>query len=89
MSMDALKDKLKELHSTLGATEPPDAELMQLLQVLDTDIRALLDKQARDASDAAGLATRAQAISARFAAQHPHLEPALRELTDILARIGI
>ena len=37
----------------------------------------------------AGLGTRAQALSARFAAQHPHLEPVLRELTDTLQRIGI
>jgi hypothetical protein len=89
MGMDALKDKLKELHSTLEAAETPDAELLRLLQVLDADIRTLLAKQARDASDAAGLVTRSQALSARFAAQHPHLEPVLRELTDMLARIGI
>ena len=36
-----------------------------------------------------GLTSRAQALSARFAAQHPHLEPVLRELTDTLQRIGI
>ena len=39
--------------------------------------------------DESGLTSRAQAISARFAAQHPHLEPVLRELTDTLQRIGI
>lgn len=37
----------------------------------------------------AGLSGRAQAISARFAAAHPHLEPVLRELSDTLQRIGI
>lgn len=36
-----------------------------------------------------GLTSRAQALSARFAARHPHLEPVLRELTDTLQRIGI
>jgi hypothetical protein len=89
MGMDALKDKLKELHATLASAETPDAESIQLLQALDTDIQSLLAKQAGDAPDSAGLAARTQASLARFAVQHPHLEPALRELTDMLARIGI
>lgn len=89
MSMDALKEKLKELHVTLEGAESPDAELAQLLQMLDSDIRALLVKQAPDQSETAGIATRAQSISARFAAKHPRLEPVLRELTDMLASLGI
>jgi hypothetical protein len=89
MSMDALKDKLKELHVSLEGAESPDAELTQLLQTLDSDIRALLVKQAPKQSDTVGLASRAQTISAKFAAKHPHLEPALRELTDMLASLGI
>ena len=87
--MDALKDKLKELHVNLEGAQTPDAELTHLLQVLDSDIRALLLKQTPDQSDTVGLASRAQTISAKFAAKHPHLEPALRELTDILASLGI
>jgi hypothetical protein len=89
MGMDALKEKLKELHSALESAESPDVELTQLLRVLDTDIQSLLAKQASGAGDAAGLADRAQAISARFAAQHPRIAPILRELNDMLARIGI
>jgi hypothetical protein len=89
MSTDALKEKLKELHLTLDGAESPDAELTQLLQVLDADIRALLMKQSPNKSDTTGVATRAQTILARFAAKHPHLEPVLRELTDMLASIGI
>ncbi len=89
MSMDALKEKLKELHLTLEDAESPDAELTRLLQVLDSDIRALLVKQTAEKSDTDGLATQAQSISARFAAKHPRLEPLLRELTDMLASLGI
>lgn len=89
MSTDALKEKLKELHVTLEDAEFPDAELAELLQVLDSDIRAILVKQIPDKSDTDDLTTRARSISARFAAKHPHLEPVLRELTDMLARIGI
>ena len=89
MSMDALKDKLKELHVALEDAKSPDAELTQLLQVLDSDIRALLVKQVPDKSATVGLASRTQTITARFAAKHPHLEPVLREITDMLASLGI
>lgn len=84
MDTDALKAKLKELHTALaGAQGSADAELQQLLHQLDGDIRAL-----RQNADS-GLASRAQSISARFSAQHPHLAPALRELTDMLSSMGI
>jgi hypothetical protein len=91
MSTDALKEKLKELHATLADAGTPDAELLQLLQVLDADIRALVQKRASGASgtENSGLASRAQTISARFAAKHPHLAPMLRDLTDMLANMGI
>jgi hypothetical protein len=36
-----------------------------------------------------GLAERTQEISAKFAAEHPKLEPALRELGYILSNLGI
>lgn len=88
MSTDALKDKLKELHLALEDAQGVDAELRELLRVLDTDIRNLLSKSAAARSDA-GLAGRAQTILAGFAVKHPHLEPALRELTDMLASLGI
>ena len=50
--------------------------------------------QGADAADAAesttyGLAERSQEITAKFAATHPRLEPALRELGTILANMGI
>jgi ABC-type transporter Mla subunit MlaD len=36
-----------------------------------------------------GLAERTQELSAKFAAEHPKLEPALRELGNILSSMGI
>ena len=36
-----------------------------------------------------GLAERSQEITAKFAARHPRLEPALRELGTMLANMGI
>ena len=95
-----LKQHLKALRADLAGTGEVDAELTDLLQQLDGDIKTLLERRAQeDASvDAAlddsgtttyGLAERSQEITARFAATHPRLEPALRELGTILANMGI
>lgn len=87
MSTDALKEKLNELHTALAGTDKPDAELLALVRSLEADVHALLERE--QATQDAGLAARAQSISARFAAKHPRLTPALNELTDMLASMGI
>ncbi len=95
MATDDLKQQLMQLHAALAAGTRPDPEMVALLEVLDADIRATLAQSQSDATPQVapaadeGLTSRAQEISARFAAQHPHLEPVLRELTDTLQRIGI
>ena len=99
MPTETLKQQLLGLHEALAAGEPLDPEMVALLRVLDTDIRAALAQTPPEVlassltqsepETPAGLTSRAQEISARFAAQHPHLEPVLRELTNTLQRIGI
>jgi ABC-type transporter Mla subunit MlaD len=86
-----LKAHLKTLHQNLAEAGEVDEELQDLLRQLDGDIRHLLEKRANDEADtsAYGLAERTQEISARFAVRHPRLEPALRELGNILANMGI
>jgi len=42
-----------------------------------------------EASTTFGLAERTQELTARFAAEHPRLEPALRELGRMLSNMGI
>ena len=71
-----------------------DEELHGLLQKLDGDIQLLLEKRAAQEQEEAesttyGLAERSQELSAKFAVKHPKLEPALRELGEILANMGI
>lgn len=86
-----LKASLKTLHGKLANTGPIDEELQDLLRQLDGDIKQLLDRDTQDSGETTtyGLAERTQEISARFAARHPQLEPALRELGNILANMGI
>jgi ABC-type transporter Mla subunit MlaD len=88
---DNLKAHLKTLHRNLEETGAVDDELEMLLRQLDGDIERVLDRKADEQLDANtyGLASRAQALSARFAIKHPHLEPTLRELGNILATMGI
>jgi len=86
-----LKEHLKTIHANLAGAGEVDEELKELLRQLDDDIKALLAKRADDEEDSTtyGLAERSQEITAKFAAQHPRLEPALRELGNILASMGI
>ncbi len=88
-----LKASLKTLHAKLADAGPVDEELQELLKQLNGDITQLLERGSAPADAGAtttyGLAERTQEISARFAAQHPTLEPALRELGNILSSMGI
>lgn len=92
-----LKESLQQLRSNLESSGPVDEELQGLLQKLDGDIHLLLEKRAaletqesqEEESTTYGLAERSQELSAKFAVKHPKLEPALRELGEILANMGI
>jgi len=87
---DTLKAHLKTLHRSLAETGAVDDELEMLLRQLDGDIRHVLEKRADDPdANTYGLASRSQEITARFAARHPTLEPALRQLGNILSNMGI
>jgi Domain of unknown function (DUF4404) len=87
---DTLKAHLKALHRSLEERGEVDDELEMLLRQLDGDIKHVLDRRSNDPdANTYGLASRTQELTARFAIRHPHLEPALRELGNILANMGI
>jgi hypothetical protein len=87
---DNLKAHLKSLHRGLAERGEVDDELEMLLRQLDGDIKNVLERRADDPETSTyGLSSRAQEITARFAARHPTLEPTLRELGNILASMGI
>lgn len=89
-----LKSHLQHLHADLNRTPEVDEELRRLLTQLDGDIHALLEKRAAAIPPVVeepvyGLTERTREITARFAARHPKLEPALRELGNMLSNMGI
>ena len=90
-----LQQRLQTLHSDIASTGEVDPELKELLHRLDGDIKTLLERRqsadvtAEPATTTYGLAERSQELSAKFAVKHPHLEPALRELGNMLSSMGI
>ncbi|MCD6025675.1 MAG: hypothetical protein K0R08_194 [Solimicrobium sp.] len=89
MSTEQLKQSLKKLHESIKSTDQVDAELSDLLSTLNEDIQELLNKERPEEDALSNLGDRTLALSAKFAAQNPHLELGLRELSNILARMGI
>ncbi|MFP5391474.1 MAG: DUF4404 family protein [Gammaproteobacteria bacterium] len=87
-----LKAHLQSLHASLSETGVVDEELRALLRQLDGDIHQLLQRRTEEPASVVpdpSLAGRSQALAARFAAEHPRMEPALRELGNILSSMGI
>ena len=60
-----------------------------MLSVLNDDIHQILSKEQPDEDALSHLGDRTIALSAKFAAQSPHLESGLRELGNILLRMGV
>ncbi|WP_290869569.1 DUF4404 family protein [Aquabacterium sp.] len=93
--MDAteLKTLLNKLKGELDSGQPVDPELRQLLHSLDQDIQQALRQPVSSTGDAddaeKSLSTQAQAIEARFAADHPYLANTLRDVLDTLGKMGI
>jgi len=87
--MDELKEAIRKLHETLRTADHVDPELQGLLQTLDDDIHAALHIERPDGSPDSELEERARSLAARFASQHPTLEPILRDVADMLGKMGI
>lgn len=87
MSTEQIKELLAELQKEIHGTELDD-ETRSLVRELDCDIHSLLAEDADDA-EAGSVLTRAKALEANFATEHPTAERFMRELIDVLVRMGI
>jgi uncharacterized protein DUF4404 len=88
MQKEQLKQTLTTLHQELAGDQTVDPELQNLLITLDDDIQKLLEAEAQP-SETNSVADAAEALAARFAAEHPRLEALVRELVASLAKMGV
>jgi hypothetical protein len=91
METQELAALLKKLKTELESGQPVDASLKASLHSLDQDIQKVLAQGSPLAghADEASINERALELETRFAAEHPYLATALRDVMDTLGKMGI
>jgi hypothetical protein len=88
MNESKLNELLSRLNDELDKTDSVDPETLSLLQELQVDLQRLGSGES-PAPDQETVLEQAQALEARFAAEHPAAERFVREIMDMLAKVGI
>ena len=89
MSTEQIKDLLTRLQEEIQKTELDD-ETRQLVRQLDTDIHDLMVTDTdTDQQETHSIVERAKALETNFATDHPAAEGFMREVIDLLVRMGI
>ena len=84
MSKERIKELLGQIREEIGTTDVDD-ELEKLMSDLDDEIDNVVDENA----DVSAVIDRAKEVEANFATQHPNAERFIREVVDLLVRMGI
>lgn len=87
MSTKQIKELLTQLQEEIHNTELDD-ETRSLVRQLDTDIHGLLASEV-DQEEASSIVSRAKVLEANFATDYPTAERFMREVIDVLVRMGI
>ena len=87
MSNKEIKDLLGKLRNEIGKTELDDDTLL-LVRDLDADIDDLLDPEG-DRAETDSVLEKARELETNFASEHPTIERFMREVIDVLVRMGI
>lgn len=87
MSNSEIRNLLAKLRDEVRTAEL-DAETQALVRELDSDIHDLLESD-RTEVEAASVMNRAKALEADFETEHPITVRILREVIELLARMGI
>ncbi len=85
MSNRQIRELLAKLQEEIKNTEL-DEDTRALVRDLDSDIHGLLEKQGEDADT---VLEKARELETNFATDHPTIERFLREVIDVLVRMGI
>ena len=84
MSNEKIKDLLQQLREEIRKADV-DEELQQLMSDLDDDVHSVIENEA----DVNAVIDRAKELEAGFATRHPAAERFVREVIDLLVRMGI
>lgn len=87
MSNKQIRELLGKLQDEIQKTEL-DEDTLSLVRELDTDIDDLLDPQG-DRVESESVLVKARELETNFAAEHPTIERFMREVIDVLVRMGI
>jgi hypothetical protein len=88
MDKENLKSLLARLHEELEGADRMDVETRTLVEQLHSDIEKL-GASPGATEHGTGVLEQAESLEARFAAKHPAAEGFVREIIDILGRMGI
>lgn len=91
MSENQIRDSLQRLHQALENQSNIDPELAGMLRGLEGDIQKALARTEAPAAPASedDLSEQVQTLATRFAAEHPNIDLALRELRSLLLGLGL
>ncbi|MGK0443850.1 MAG: chromosome segregation ATPase [Bermanella sp.] len=82
---EQLKNKLAQLKQTIGQIDSLDSESRELLEQLDRDIQAALANEKADD----GINHRLEQQAVEFDSQHPNASAVMRDIIDMLGKMGI
>lgn len=87
MSNKEIRELLAQLQEEIQKTELDD-DTLSLVRDLDSDIDDLLDPEGHRA-EKDSVVEKAKALETSFATEHPTIERFMREVIDVLVRMGI
>jgi hypothetical protein len=87
MSNREIKELLSKLRDEIRKTELDD-DTLSLVRDLDADIDDLLDPEG-DRAETDSVVEKARELESNFATEHPNIERFMREVIDVLVRMGI
>ena len=87
MSNTQIRELLAKLQDEIQKTELDD-ETRSLVRDLDSDIHDLLDPEGHRA-ETDSVVQKARELETNFATEHPTIERFMREVIDVLVRMGI
>jgi hypothetical protein len=89
MNTEDLREELKTLHHRLESTLHTTPQGRDSLSLLMTDLVRLYEGEELDPDEGESLKEQLEDQAADFEARHPRLAAVLRDVMDVLAKLGI